>query len=66
MGGASTEEGQKTAEVIERSSDVRRPAKPYFLFSLVHCCINWGEETMCGRKNYGRMPEFANKGLEGF
>ncbi len=39
--------------------------KPYFLSSPTHCCINWGEETACGRKNNGSMPEFVNKGLEG-
>jgi hypothetical protein len=32
----------------------------------MHCCINWGEETVCSRKNHGRMPKFANKSLEGF
>jgi hypothetical protein len=66
MGGSSTEEVQKEAEVTKRSLYVLRPAKPYFLSSPVHHCINRVEETVCGRKNNGSMLEFANKSLEGF
>jgi hypothetical protein len=66
MGGLSTEEAQKAAEVTKLSSDVQRLAKPYILSSPAHCCINRGEETACSRKHSGSVPEFANKGLEGF
>jgi hypothetical protein len=55
-----------TGEVMELSSDVQQTTKSYFLSPTAHCCINWGEETACGRKNNGHMPEFANKSLEGF
>jgi hypothetical protein len=66
MGGTRTEEVQEATGVTKRSSNVRQSTQTYVLSPPAHCCIDWGEETTCGRKNHGCMPEFASKSLEGF